>query len=575
MQPRATPVEALAVALLAGAVGLALLPGLIIGAAIAGILRRASARWTWLVVPGMVGLTVLIVSLPAAVAQAPRITVAVIGVWGGVGPLTAIGVLIWRERRDRLHGGHAERALAGYRGPLEAFGDKRRASKEIAAGISTADGFLLGADDRGRPLRIPSLRAHCTIVGGSDSGKTNTAIVMLEAHVAGGGGFVILDGKGGRELPHAAVRLGAEHRRPVLLWSMHPYGHPGLDRFRVSWNPVGDGDPTEVKDRIASSEPQTEPYYKAVASRGLLLAAQSLALSGHVARLDRLADLLESPSTLTAGLRSAPERFTADIKWLGSLNDTERGALRGMAIRLRIMVSCDGAAALLPADNELDLYTAIRHGWLVVLTLPQGLYPELVPQVTRYALQAINSVCTRLEGEGRRANAIAFIDELSAFDGDQLCAGYERGRSAGVRFVVATQSLSNFDSAGGPKLLHAALDNAELLIVHRQAVPDAAETLASIGGTEEAWEHTHKVSEGASMRLGLDETGDRARRLTDRFRAHPNEIKQLGLGEAIVISHRPRFRVFRARVRPARTPPASKTSEHQPGLEANGGKVEV
>jgi hypothetical protein len=53
------------------------------------------------------------------------------------------------------------------------------------------------------------------------------------------------------------------------------------------------------------------------------------------------------------------------------------------------------------------------------------------------------------------------------------------------------------------------------------------------------------------MRLGLDETGHRARRLTDRFRAHPNEIKQLGLGQAIVVAHRPAFRVCRVSVRPA------------------------
>src|SRR3954453_23143265 len=94
-------------------------------------------------------------------------------------------------------------------------------------------------------------------------------------------------------------------------------------------------------------------------------------------------------------------------------------------------------------------------------------------------------------------------------------------------------SLSNPHSAGGENLLHAALDNAELLIVHRQAVPDAAELLAATGGTEEAWEHTHKVQDGLGG-IGWDEPGERARRLTDRFRAHPNVIKQLGRGEAVV-----------------------------------------
>jgi type IV secretory pathway TraG/TraD family ATPase VirD4 len=232
-----------------------------------------------------------------------------------------------------------------------------------------------------------------------------------------------------------------------------------------------------------------------------------------------------------------------------------------MGVRLRTMIASDGGAALLPGDHGADiaLYDAIRGGHLVVFSLPQGQYPELVPQVTRYVLQTLNAVATRLEREGIIAECMVLVDELSAFDGDQLCAGLERGRSAGLRYVVATQSLSNFATTGGDKLLHAALDNAELVVIHRQAVPDAAETLAALGGTEEAWEHTHKVR-GAPAPVGWDETGDRARRLTDRFRAHPNVIKSLGRGEAVLISHRPRFRVQQLTVAPAITARRSKTT---------------
>ena len=55
----------------------------------------------------------------------------------------------------------------------------------------------------------------------------------------------------------------------------------------------------------------------------------------------------------------------------------------------------------------------------------------------------------------------------------------------------------------------------------------------------------------AGLRLGWDETGARASRLTDRFVAHPNVIKRLGLGEAIIVSQRPQFEVRRVRVRPS------------------------
>ena len=44
--------------------------------------------------------------------------------------------------------------------------------------------------------------------------------------------------------------------------------------------------------------------------------------------------------------------------------------------------------------------------------------------------------------------------------------------------------------------------------------------LASIGGTEESWEHTHQVSDARFGPQGWDETGTRARRLSADARRH-------------------------------------------------------
>jgi hypothetical protein len=509
-------------------------------------MRKRRLRWTWTVPALVVAAPALVLAIRHTIEAREATLPYTLLAWLGLAPLATAALMLRLDRRDRLNGGAQERAAADAAGPLTALRIARARAREQGAGPHTSDGVLLGLDHRGAPVRIPRPQAHTTIVGGSNSGKTNTAKVLLEAQVAAGGGFVVLDGKGGRDLPAAAVDLARRHHRRVALWSLAPFGDGSLDAHRRPWNACGEANATELKDRIAATEDQTEPYYRALASRGLLVAARALPSP----RLDDLASLLEQPAKLLAAL-GGKEAGGQDAKWVGSLTDKEASALKGMGTRLRTMVASDGGEVLLPADDgdEIRMLDAIREGWLVVFTLPQGSYPELVPHVTRYVLQALNGVCARIEQSGTPADAVVFVDELSAFDGDQLCAGLERGRSAGVRYIVATQSLSNFAAAGGDKLLHAAIDNAELLVIHRQAVPDAAELLASVGGTEEAWEHTHKVSDAAGLRLGWDETGDRARRLTDRFRAHPNMIKQLGRGEAIVVSHRPAFAVRRLRIR--------------------------
>lgn len=551
-----------------GAAAVLAAPALVVGVAAAEFLRRRGLRWTWTLlalVPALPAFALIgretipaLVATTAALArgEAPVVTFVVTGapLWLCLAPVVALAWKLRRDRRDRLHGGARERRVDDAPGPLELLRITRARAREEAAGPLTAEGVLLGVDHRGAPIRVPQLQAHATIVGASNSGKTNTAKVLLEAQAAGGGGFVVLDGKGGRDLPRTALALGARYRRPVALWSVQPHGDPALNAHRLPWSPTGGGTPTEIKDRIATTEEQTEPYYRAIASRGLLVAATALAARGEPVRLDDLAALLEWPADLLAAARSA-KATAGDVAWISGLAAGEGSALRGMGTRLRTMVASDGGEALLPASDrrDIDLLRAVREGWLVVFSLPQGTYPELVPHVARYVLQTLNGVCSRVEGGGAPANAMVFVDELSAFDGEQLAAGLERGRSAGVRYVVATQSLSNFAAAGGDKLLHAALDNAELLVIHRQAVPDSVELLASIGGTEESWEHSHVVLDGAGYHFGLDETGARQRRLNDRFRAHPNVIKQLGLGEAIVVAQRPRASVRRVSVRPTQT----------------------
>jgi conjugal transfer pilus assembly protein TraD len=548
---------------------MAIVPSLVAGGIAAALMRRHRLRFTWGLLAALPLATPLLLVGPIESVDRLKIAVAVLlepghrlapvvmqatPFWLPLSALVATAGKLWIDRRDRLHGGALEAHSRSSIGPMHLMAlHHARRSATSEGRYSPTGGVLLGHDiAHRRPTRIPLLKAHATIVGGSNTGKTNTAEVLLEGTVAAGGSFVILDGKGGRDLAYTALALGERYQRPVALWSVLPYGAPQLDALRLRWNVAGGGNPTEIKDRIANAEPQNEPYYKAVAARGVLASTQAIAAAGNVPDLDHIAAMLESPDkTLSAALKSADEdRFASTLEWLATLSDSEKSGLRGMGLRLQTMINSDGGEWLLPDldGREIDLYRAIKDGWLVVFTLPQGSYPELIPHVARYTVSAVNAVAGRLEREGHSAHCVLFVDELSAFDGDQLCATYERGRSAGIRVVTSTQSLSNLEDVGGIKLLHAAIDNSELFVIHRQAVPETAEALAGIAGTEESWEHTHKIDDAHSFHMGLDEVGERNRRLTDRFRVHPNTIKQLGQGEAVLISQRPSLTVTRLRI---------------------------
>ena len=544
-------------------------PALLAGRALAYALRRAGLRFTW-ALPATAVLAIPLIlgrghPWPAVVAVAQDVrhghvspTSVVAGLWECWLPLagivaTAVGVRL--DRRDRLHGGRAERRARGAMGPV---GLARRTLARRRAITARDDAqIVLGRDARGHPVLVPSLRAHAMIVGGSDTGKTTTAARLIDGEIANGRGCVILDGKGGRHLPYVALALARRYRRPLALWSVLPYGDRELDSRRWRWNPAGGGNATEIKDRVAHAETQTEPHYAAIAARGLLAAGQAMQADDHVLRFDHLAALLERPAKLSERLRGADgDRFAGEIAWLAKLEESERSGLRGMANRLSVMLNSDGGEWLLPDTEgglEIDLHAAVTEGWLVVFSLPEGSYPALIPQVCRYALSALGAVASRLEREGNPGRAVVFVDELSAFEGDQLAGGLARARSAGISYIVATQSVSNYHTAGGQKLLDGMLDNSELVVIHRQSAPDAAEQLAGVAGTQEAWEHTHKVLDRTVVRWHGDESGERARRLTDQFRAHPNTIKQLRVGQAVLVRKRPAFAVDEITVEP---PPA-------------------
>jgi Type IV secretion-system coupling protein DNA-binding domain len=247
-------------------------PALLAGMALAYALRRARLRFTW-ALPATAVLAVPLIlapghTLPAVVAVARDVphgqlslAATVASLWGWWLPLAGLvaGVVGARlDRRDRLHGGQAERRARAALGPAGLA--TRTLARRRAITVRDPAQIVLGRDARGHPVLVPSLRAHAMIVGGSDTGKTTTAARLIDGEIANGRGCVILDGKGGRHLPYVALALARRYHRPLALWSVLPYGDPELDSRRWRWNPAGGGNATEIKDRVVHAETQTEPH---------------------------------------------------------------------------------------------------------------------------------------------------------------------------------------------------------------------------------------------------------------------------------------------------------------------------
>ena len=149
------------------------------------------------------------------------------------------------------------------------------------------------------------------------------------------------------------------------------------------------------------------------------------------------------------------------------------------------------------------------------------------------------------------------IDEFSALGDDHMLALLARARESGISVLTATQEMADLQRAA-PGFRDQVLGIVGVKIAHRQDVPESAEMIAKMAGTQWVWEETRHVR-------GLLHPGNgprASRRQVERFLVHPNEIKSLPVGHAVALTKLPTSQVRRVRVGPAR--PARAAPERDP-----------
>jgi conjugal transfer pilus assembly protein TraD len=473
---------------------------------------RSPRRHYWLLIPFAV-----LMALPAAWAMGAVI--------GGV-----VGAAVIRAAR--------------------ATGRSRATAEQLRAG-----GLVLGAGRRGASVVLADsqLSAHGLILGATGAGKTTTLLTILIDQIERGAPVVAVDLKGSPEFERTLTAACAACGRKPRVWTPDGPSH---------WNPLAYGNPTELKDKIISTERFTEPHYQRAAERYVQTVLQVLEAT-HPDRPPTLAEVvsLSDPQRLAGVLRRAPRPLAHRVQdYIFSLTHDQLSAVRGLGTRLAIVTESHTGRYLAPPEQpgapSIDLRTALGGGDVVLFSLHSSSYGKLAAQLGTLAIQDLVSAAgqrLRERGRERPARAIIAIDEFSALGADHVIALLARGRESGFTVLLATQELADLDRAA-PGLRDQILGNTAVKIAHRQDVPSSAQTIAQMAGTVQVWEETQQLGGGL---LGPYGNGRGTRRRAERFVVHPNEIKSLRTGEAVLITKLPTARartvkVARPRERPGR-----------------------
>ncbi len=430
--------------------------------------------------------------------------------------------------------------------------------------LDTAEPVVLAPD---------SWREHALLVGSTGSGKTTVIGRLSAAHLARGHGQVIIDLKADPALAVGVGEAAAACGRPFYHFTL---GGP------LAWNPLARGDRTSRADKLIAVEDWSETFYKRAAQRYLqwifrvldyrtvaapptlrevvalhdrdllraLLADRVRALGGLAAGQDLIDDdttVGDDPPHGTAADETRLEAVAeaqavlADLDaYLSSLTAEQKSGIAGMASRLAVITESVAGPSLNPPGEgpRLDLLDAIEEGAAVVCSLDAQAYPELAKQVGALLIQDLISIAPLRGGAPRLAHIV--IDEFSALDGAAVVALFARGRSAGLGVTLSTQELFDMRKVD-PAFEAAVVANTAIKIALHQAFPESAEAIAAMIGTRRTWKETVQV-ETASALWGWDRaaaTGMGSLREVDEYVIHPNEIKRLPRGQAIVLTKQP------------------------------------
>jgi DNA helicase HerA-like ATPase len=434
-------------------------------------------------------------------------------------------------------------------------------------------------------LNDRELNQHMFAIGTTGAGKTTVIAALMECALKRNKPIIFVDGKGDRNTVNDLVKLANGYKRTVRVFS---------DLDQVTYNPLKYGTPTVVRDKLMALFEWSEPYYKTQSSRFLQLLASMMKDYGLQQDLHTFYYYM-NPSELKSFLErqimeqeieeemeievddtsieeSVNEEHADHDELVSAFGATEKSVQEKAAVATKKMVKQikktvvkvmddqakhyyqkffseidleavgnlrNQIAELLESDlgelfrekpDGIDLRQSTENNEVVIFSLSGNKYQDYIKSLSRFVIMDVNNLVDYRAKTGRKS-IFAVYDEFSAYASAEIVDIVNKSRSAGFECLISTQGLSDIDSVS-ETLTRQILNNTNTYLIGRVNDEADAERLAKIIGTYEDQELTQQAKQELNRRYYASEMG--STREVDRFKAHPNEIKNLQTGEIFI-----------------------------------------
>ncbi len=354
---------------------------------------------------------------------------------------------------------------------------------------------------------------HCAVVGASGSGKTALLDALMFEDMQKGRPVIYIDPKGDRGSMENFIRLCQITGRDFAVFS-EKYQSTGS----CALNPVKDGSASNIADRIHHAFTWTEEHYSQICRDALETA---------------IINLRKNEALITL------ESVYKEIVYISDPNRKDKLFLRedvqGILSRLQKLTKSDFGEKL--GGKKALSFKEIRDSKkCVYIGLSVLGYAEIARALGRMILGdisycAYDTYCRIDPTRHKRTSMGIYIDELSAVITDEFIEILNKARGAGMELTFAFQSPSDI-AKKDKNLCVQILENASTWFILKQRVEEGAKIFAQAIGTLEAKKQTLRIEDGEEQSLG-------SQRAVEEFIVHPNILKNLNVGQCILLRHFP------------------------------------
>ena len=390
------------------------------------------------------------------------------------------------------------------------------------------------AIDPKRKKGIPteSLDSNVEIVGGTGTGKTRHVIKpFIEQTIEQGLGCFIYDVKSNLG---PDVTYYAEHFNRSSSFYYFDIARP---KRSATYNPLYGDNPDEIANRVFTAlyydKKNAEPYYMELASAfihnlvGLLMKEiktitfQDLATAaGEIETFRIIGDFCAKyPNSVQAGYFKS--------LWLKKSSKQRQEELSGLVNKLQRFCNREWSHLLNVKKPSIKMENVLDLNQILLFGVASAQYPEDAKPLSILAMMDLSSqVAKRFMHKPMKPFRV-FLDEFYNISYPGFIDLINKCREAKVNLFLAHQSLGDL-RAVSEEFMEQVMNTARNKIVLGLDDPQTAEYFAKLFGT------TPDLNARVTSYDAQSNVAGYAKPMVEKFRFHPNDIKELPVGQGIV-----------------------------------------